>query len=74
MRILDVNEKVLVKKYIRIEVKGREYVVYICNDVVAGIYEQMSNGVSVSTGNKALCSLTGRTMKSFMEEVNQWIE
>lgn len=74
MKIKDYNKRVLVKEYIDIYVDGEEYCIYICNNVVAGIYKKLENGSTDNVGHKALCDLTGMTKAGFMRAIAEFVE
>ncbi len=74
MKIKDYNKRVLVKEYIDIEVDGQGYCIYICNNVVAGIYERLEDGSTDNAGHKALCDLTGMTKAGFMKAIAEFVE
>lgn len=74
MKIKDYKKRILVKEYIDIYVDGEEYCIYICNDVVAGIYKRLEDGSTDSIGHKALCNLTGMTKAGFMKAIAEFVE
>ena len=74
MKIKDYNKRVLVKEYIDIEVDGQGYCIYICNNVVAGIYKKSEDGSTDNAGHKALCDLTGMTKAGFMKAIAEFVE
>lgn len=74
MKIKDYKKRILVKEYIDIDVDGQEYCIYICNDVVAGIYKRLEDGSTDNVGHKALCDLTGMTKAGFMKAIAEFVE
>lgn len=74
MKILNVNERVLVKRYVEIEIDNKEYLIYICNDIVRNIYEKVNDNTTVDTNHKALKKLTGLSFKEFMCLSDKYIE
>lgn len=74
MKIKDYKKRILVKEYIDIEVDKQEYCVYICNDVVAGIYKRLEDGSTDNAGHKALCDLTGMTKAGFIRAIAEFVE
>jgi len=74
MKIKDYKKRILVNEYIDIYVDGEEYCIYICNDVVAGIYKRLEDGSTDSIGHKALCNLTGMTKAGFMKAIVEFVE
>lgn len=74
MKIKDYKKRILVKEYIDIYVDRQEYHIYICNDVVAGIYKRLEDGSTDSVGHKALCNLTGMTKAGFMKAIAEFVE
>lgn len=74
MKIKDYKKRILVKEYIDIYVDGEEYCIYICNDVVAGIYKKLEDGSTDNVGHKALCNLTGMTKAGFIKAIAEFVE
>lgn len=74
MKIKDYKKRILVKESIDIYVDGEEYCIYICNNVVAGIYKRSEDGSTDSIGHKALCELTGMTKAGFMKAIAEFVE
>lgn len=73
IKINNISEKRLIKEYIDITIDNQDYIVYMCNDVVRGIYKVLEDGTTEDTGSKALCELTGLTMKGFKKLLNEHI-
>ena len=74
MKIKDYKKRILVKEYIDIDVDGQEYCIYICNNVVAGIYKRLEDGSTDNVRHKALCELTGMTKARFMKAIAKFVE
>ena len=74
MKIKNYKKRTLVKEYIDIYVDGEEYCIYICNNIVAGIYKKLKDGSTDSVGHKALCNLTGMTKAGFMKAIAEFVE
>lgn len=72
VKINDIRHKTLIKEYIDITVNGEEYCVYMCNDVVRGIYRYNEEGFTENIGNKALTELSGLSKKGFKKLMEQW--
>lgn len=78
VKIVGVKERILVKKYIDIEINRKPFTVYIVNDVVNGIYKKITNEVdgviihnTVNCG-KALKGYTGMSFKEFLKAVEEF--